>query len=416
MRAIRFLALTLIVTLALCGSSGAGLAQPPDPAPVGPFGDARAAPPVAASPASPAAPALDGQLTTHSLPVAPTNLAPDDAGNLWYTSFADWAFGRLNLATGQVDNYTLPRGHNAWGVATDGRRAWIGALNAKPDYLVSIDLASGDLLKWPVGRGAIFGLATDRATGDIWFASGVPPAINRLSPGSGLITTWSTLPYTSTYDLARAPDGLIWATVQPYGRQALLRLDPAADQLTAWELPAPRARPFRVDAPSADAIWLSEFDPSGNAVARFTPATGELREYALPIASAAPAGIIAAGSKVWTALAGANALAELDAGQPPTRVSIRAPLPLTGATSLSQIAPAAFVQAPASAPSVIQTSAQPLTPAGSFLLAQLPGNGGPFGLAPGSRPDEVWFAATGGRYLARLQTPPRRLYLPLTLR
>lgn len=420
MTTLRAVALALILATLLLGGALSAAAQPPLP-PLGPAGDILGAqPPVAAQPSVAAPPSVaalpsaapDAALTTYTLPVQPTNLLPDGEG-VWFTSFYNWAVGRVDLATGQVETYKLTDANNPWGVAAGkAGRIWFGTVNARPDYLVSLDPATAALNRWSVSRDSIFGLDADPVTGDVWFASASPAAINRLAPDTGALTSWSTLPYTMTFDLALAPDGMVWATVQPYGKQALLRLDPAAGQLTAWELPGANARPFRVDARSADAVWLSEADATGNAVARFVPATNQLTEYALPVAAAGARGIVAQGSKVWVALEDANALAQLDMGQPATRVTVRQAIPLAGKQSRAVITPTALTQKPSKSAAYLQTRAVATTAAGGFTLAGLPAPAGPFGLAPAAAPDEIWFAATDGSFLGRLELPERVVYLP----
>ena len=388
---------------------------PPEPARFGPFGDTLGVSPAAAQLSAAPAAAPTGSLTTYILPVGPTNLLPDNAGSVWFTAFGDYAFGRLNLATGQVETYKRD-GHNVWGVAFGaGGRVWFGTVNAFPDYLISLVPATGSLNLWGAQRDRIYGLAADRASGDVWFASTLPPAINRLAPDTGALTSWSTLPYTSTFDLALGPDGMVWATVQPFGKQALLRLDPSANKLTAWELPVAGSRPFRVHAPAADAIWLSEAAPSGNALARFAPAANRFYEYILPVPAAAPMGVVAAGTKVWTALSGANALAQLDAQQSASRVTVRPPTTLAGMQSSSVIAPASLILSPTVTAASGGSAAPPVTSAGAFRLAALPANSGPFGVAAAASPDEVWFAATNGRYLGRLALP-HVVHLPYAAR
>jgi hypothetical protein len=44
-------------------------------------------------------------------------------------------------------------------------------------------------------------LKLDPTNGNVWFITNEPPAINRLTPVANAMTSWSTDPYSGTFDL-----------------------------------------------------------------------------------------------------------------------------------------------------------------------------------------------------------------------
>lgn len=103
-------------------------------------------------------------------------ILPDDT--VYYTDYARGYLGRLNLATGKVEEFKSPGGEKSrpYGVTTTKDGAiWYSESGIEPNTIVRFDPKTSGFQSWPIpsGGGVVRHMVT-AANGDIWIAcSGV---------------------------------------------------------------------------------------------------------------------------------------------------------------------------------------------------------------------------------------------------
>lgn len=247
---------------------------------------------------------------------APSGLAVDRAGAIWFLARPLGAVGRLDPATGHTR--LIPLGHGAQpsalalgpdgipfvadavenivyqvdpntdevirhpidapggplelnGLIFDGReRLWLTGYSGYFGWLEPHTGRSA-VLPAPGGRGPI-GLASDG--GQVWFSSYATDAVVRVDPET-LRTDVFLLPsgHEGPKALTIAPGGQLWLTAYQSG--ALLRLEPTLGRWQAWPLPGEEARPNGLALDPQGTVVVSDvgqsllhiFDPGSQAFA-----------------------------------------------------------------------------------------------------------------------------------------------------
>jgi virginiamycin B lyase len=114
-------------------------------------------------------------------------ILPDDT--VYYTDYARGYLGRLNLATGKVDEFKSPGGEKSrpYGVTTtkDGA-VWYSESGVEPNTIVRFDPKTTSLQSWPIpsGGGVVRHMVT-APNGDIWIACSGVDKIGRVSVKKG---------------------------------------------------------------------------------------------------------------------------------------------------------------------------------------------------------------------------------------
>lgn len=219
---------------------------------------------------------------------APSRLAEDPAGAVWFTSRPLGAVGRLDPATGATDMVSLGQGAQpgAMAVARDGG---VLVADAAANLIYRIDPSTRDVTRIPVegvdGKLELTALAFDDAgrlwfagyaghygwidltstrssiqeapggrglsalirdeAGALWLASYKDDSIARIDPGTGRAEVF---PLPDDQDgpksLAADASGQVW--VAAYRSRSLLRFDPPTRAWKAWRFAHPEARPYAV--------------------------------------------------------------------------------------------------------------------------------------------------------------------------
>jgi streptogramin lyase len=193
------------------------------------------------------------------------------------------------------------------------------------------------------------------------------------------------------------------------------------NQIDVWTLPLGTERPFRILAVTADSIWLTEYDSTGNSVAQLVPSVNLLREYQVPTPGSNLAGLLSHLGQIWfTERAGDKVGVLNPAVSAPistllTRSTISTTAVLSTVTVLSRTLTASIT------PTLVITTAVARVATAGFTEYSLPPNtdwpfaNRPFGLT--ATDDELWFAESGVNRLGVLAMPPHfDVYLPLTRR
>ena len=291
------------------------------------------------------------EVRTYDVPrgARPHDVAPDPkpGGPVWYTAQGQGALGRLDPATGKVEQIALGPGSAPHGVIVGPDGApWItdGGLNA----IVRVDPATREVRRWPLPTSAYANLntATFDRSGRLWF-TGQSGVYGRLDPATGKVEVWQAPRGSGPYGIATMANGDVYyaslagnhiaridlasgaATViePPTARQGARRVwgdsqgrvwvsewnvgqvsvyDPAKKSWRAWKLPGASPRAYSVWVDEADKVWLTDF--SANAVLRFDPQTERFESFASDAPGAAVRQMLGRRGEAWGAESGADRL------------------------------------------------------------------------------------------------------------
>jgi virginiamycin B lyase len=199
----------------------------------------------------PAAVDLEGnvQVSFHEWVVPTPGSRPHDPlatrdGAIWYTGHMANLLGRLDPATGRIQEFRTP------------------TPNAGPHGLVA------------------------DAQGDIWYTGNFSGLIGRLDPLTGKFTEYKLPdpkaqdPHTPLFDR----NGILWFTVQ--GGNMIGRLDPRTGDIRLVSAPTPRALPYGMVFTSKGVPYFDEFGT--NRLGSIDPATMHITEHVLPNRDARP--------------------------------------------------------------------------------------------------------------------------------
>jgi virginiamycin B lyase len=278
----------------------------------------------------------------------PHDVAPAPDGTVWYTAQRQGALGRLDPATGRVEQIPLGRSSAPHGVVVgpDGA-AWVtdSGLNA----IVRVDPATRAIRTFPLaeGRGYVnLNTATFDRAGQLWF-TGQGGVYGRLDPRSGEMQVWDAPRGAGPYGITTTPDGAVFyaslagshiaridvatgeATVidPPTRGQGARRVwsdsrgrvwvsewnsgqvsvhDPSRGTWRSWKLPGEKPRAYAVYVDEKDQVWLSDF--GANAIVRFDPVSERFASFPSDRNSANVRQMLGRGGEVWGAESGTDRL------------------------------------------------------------------------------------------------------------
>jgi len=279
----------------------------------------------------------------------PHDVAPDPkpGGPVWYTAQGQGALGRLDPASGKVEQIGLGHGSSPHGVIVGPDGApWItdGGLNA----IVRVDPATREIKRWPLPLKANANLntATFDKAGHLWF-TGQAGYHGRLDPATGKVETWKSPRGSGPYGIATTPSGTVYyaslagnhiarielasgeaTTIEPpTPEQGARRVwsdsagrvwvsewmsgqvsvyDPARKSWQAWKLPGVAPRVYAVWVDERDTVWLTDF--SANAIVRFDPQSERFESFPSSAPGAAVRQLMGRTGEVWGAESGADRL------------------------------------------------------------------------------------------------------------
>lgn len=241
----------------------------------------------------------------------PHDVAPDPAGGaVWYTAQWQGALGRLDPATGAVEQIPLGNGSRPHGVVVGPRGlAWVtdGGLNA----IVSVDPETLEVTRYPLpsdrGRANLNTAAFD-GDGVLWF-TGQAGIYGRLDPATGEMAVFDAPRGYGPYGIDATPAGEVWYA--SLAGSYIGRIDRATGAVEIVDPPTPDAGTRRVWSDSDGVLWVSEWN--AGQLARYDPATGDWSEWTLPgRRPAAYAVYVDERDQVWVSDFGANAVLRFD--------------------------------------------------------------------------------------------------------
>jgi virginiamycin B lyase len=192
----------------------------------------------------------------------------DSQGALWFTGQSG-VYGRLDIATGQLEVFTAPSGRGPYGITTTPQgEVYYASLAGS--YVGHIDVESGSVE-------VVMPPTQDQGARRVWSDSG----------------------------------GRIWVSEWNAGQLAMY--DPSTGNWHEWRLPGNRPQPYAVYVDGRDQVWLSDF--GANALVRFDPQTEEFEVYTLPSAPANVRQLLGRPGEIWGAESGTDQLVVIRTGQ-----------------------------------------------------------------------------------------------------
>ena len=241
---------------------------------------------------------------------APHDVAPASDGTVWFTGQGSGQLGRLDPATGNVEQIALGSGSRPHGVIVGPDGApWVtdGGLNA----IVRVDPVTKriDRFDLPTNRAnANLNTAAFDEQGRLWF-TGQSGVYGRLDPSTRRLDVFDAPEGRGPYGIAATPNGSIWFV--SLAGSYLARIDATTDRATVVELPTASQGARRVWADSRGRLWVAEWN--AGKVAMHDPSNGSSREWPIPGSQPqAYAVYVDENDKVWLTDWGSNSLVRFD--------------------------------------------------------------------------------------------------------
>lgn len=282
----------------------------------------------------------------------PHDVAPAPDGMVWYTAQAKALLGRLDPATGKVDEVPLGSGSAPHGVIIGPDNApWVtdSGLNA----IVRVDPKTRAIkvYRLPEGRAyANLNTAAFDKNGVLWF-TGQSGVYGRLDPKTGEIQVFDAPRGRGPYGIATTPGGdvyyaslagshiaridvktgraimvqpptpdqgarRVWADsqgriwVSEWNSGQVSVYDPKAEAWKSWKLPGRSPRAYAVYVDERDDVWLTDF--GANAIVRFEPMNGKFTSYPSDREGANVRQLLGRPGEVWGAESGTDRLVVID--------------------------------------------------------------------------------------------------------
>lgn len=204
--------------------------------------------------------------------------APD--GSIWWA--AQWMdmIGRIDPATGEIEEYALPAGARPHTVTADadGMIWYTGNGNGT---MGRFDPTTGEITVWEMPDPAAVDphSAIVDADGTVWFTFQRANMVGRLVPASGEIDLVTVpTPNSRPYGIKLSAEGVPFVAAN--GSNRIYRVDPDSMDIRAYELPDPGTTVRRLDFASDDTIWY--VNSSMGRIGHLDPATGDVREWDSP--------------------------------------------------------------------------------------------------------------------------------------
>ena len=253
------------------------------------------------------------EVRTYDVPrgARPHDVAPDPrpGGPVWYTAQGQGALGRLDPASGKVEQIALGNGSAPHGVVVGPDGApWVtdGGLNA----IVRVDPVTRAVRRYPlpIEDNANLNTATFDRQGRLWF-TGQAGWTGRVDPMSGKVEAWPAPRGVGPYGIATTPAGEVW--VASLAGSWLGRADGASGKLTPLDTPTQGGGARRVWSDSRGRLWITEWFAGRLAV--YDPAARHWREWKLPGTAPRPyAVLVDERDAVWLSDFAADALLRFD--------------------------------------------------------------------------------------------------------
>ena len=226
-----------------------------------------------------------GQITEYTLPpnAKPHTVTPDTQGNIWYTGNSNGTIGKLDPRTGLITEYKMPDPaardpHTA--VFDEKGNLWFTLQVSNMVGRLVPSTGEIKLVKMPTANSRPYGIQIS-ADGSPWICCNGSNCLVKADRETMALREYK-LPDSKTtvrrFDFGN--DGMIWYVNSSLGR--LGRLDPATGQTKEWPSPSgPKSHPYAIAVVNG-IVWYNESGQRPDALVRFDPATERFQSWAIP--------------------------------------------------------------------------------------------------------------------------------------
>lgn len=216
--------------------------------------------------------------------------APD--GSIWWTGMWASLVGRLDPATGAMEEYKLPlaaRPHsivpdalgNIW--YTGNSNATIGRLDPKTGLIIEYQTEARD------PHSAAF-----HPNGNLYFTAQGANMLGRLDPETGELTEVGTEP--RPYGIQVARNGTVWVAYN--GTNKIGALDPETMNVRYYDIPNEASRVRRLGLDSRGMVWF--VNSTQGKIGRLDPASGAIKQWDSPSGPTShPYALAVIDDKIW---------------------------------------------------------------------------------------------------------------------
>ena len=220
-----------------------------------------------------------GEMDEYKLPIAarPHSIVPDEDGNIWYTGNSNGTIGKLDPDTGLITEYpTQARDPHSATFHPNGN-LYFTAQGA--GMLGRLDPETGELTEVP-SEPRPYGIQV-AANGTVWVAFNGTNKIGAVDPETMAIRYYEIPNEASRIRrLSLDSKGMVWFVNSTQGK--IGRLDPASGAITQWDSPSgPTSHPYAL-AVIDDKIWYNESGMRPDTLVRFDPENASFQSWAIP--------------------------------------------------------------------------------------------------------------------------------------
>ena len=220
-----------------------------------------------------------GEMDEYKLPIAarPHSIVPDEDGNIWYTGNSNVTIGKLDPDTGLITEYpTQARDPHSVTFHPNGN-LYFTAQGA--GMLGRLDPETGELTEVP-SEPRPYGIQV-AANGTVWVAFNGTNKIGAVDPETMAIRYYEIPNEASRIRrLSLDSKGMVWFVNSTQGK--IGRLDPASGAITQWDSPSgPTSHPYAL-AVIDDKIWYNESGMRPDTLVRFDPENASFQSWAIP--------------------------------------------------------------------------------------------------------------------------------------
>lgn len=220
-----------------------------------------------------------GKMEEFKLPVTarPHSIVPDQDGNIWYTGNSNGTIGKLDPTTGLITQYTTSASDPHTATFHPNGKLYFTAQNA--GMLGMLDPVTGEL-KEVQTEPRPYGIQV-AANGTVWVAYNGTNKIGAVDPET-LTVRYYDIPNAESRirRLGLDSKGFVWYVNGTQGKVG--RLDPATGDVKEWDSPSgERSQPYAL-AVIDDKIWYNESGMRPDTLVRFDPETESFQSWAIP--------------------------------------------------------------------------------------------------------------------------------------
>jgi virginiamycin B lyase len=236
---------------------------------------------------------VSGSFDRFALPdgAGPHNLIVSGDGTVWYAGNTAAHLGRLDPATGEIEQIPMPDGNprDPHTLEHDGQGGiWFTAQGG--NQVGHFDPATGELrlVEAPRAEGRSgqtagvrpYGIKVD-SRGRSWVALFGSNALGLVDPATMEMETFTLPEGARPRRLVIDRSDRVWYV--DYARGKLARLDPETGDVREWDSPGgDDSRPYGMAIDADDRIWYVETGSNPNPFVGFDPRTGEFSVTAIP--------------------------------------------------------------------------------------------------------------------------------------